>query len=140
MRRRPNRGTRRSTPKRRGTPPAAGTGRRRGRPPRVVEAATSGIEFDIRRVLRCAGDVVSVEEVMDVLARWLGSRPSESAGGAPPSRGGSPFASPFTPSFAVPSELRRRAAVAGAAVAGCRARLRSLWHRAPRAPQLGALA
>ncbi len=127
MRRRPNRSTRRNASKRRGTPPATGMrGRGRGAP--TADAATSSIDLDIGRVLRCAGDCVTLEEVMDVLARWLGGRAPAAGPSAPP-----------TP-FAVPSDLRRRATLAGTALAHCRARFVSLWRPASIGSRPGALA
>ncbi len=116
MRRRPNPSTRRNASKRRGTPPAAGTNRRRGRRASMVEVVASAIDLDIRRVLRCAGDCLTIEEVMDVLARWLGSRTAATGPSGP------------APSSAMPAQLRRRV------------RLASRRHDGAVPPRVGALA
>jgi hypothetical protein len=84
----------------------------------MPEVVTSSVELDIRRVLRYAGDCVTLDEVMDVLARWLGGRAPLAGPGAPP-----------TASAAQP-EIRRRAAVAGAALAYYRARFDAEWAEA----------
>ncbi|MGZ8378678.1 MAG: hypothetical protein ACXW61_02950 [Gemmatirosa sp.] len=127
MRRRPNHGTRRNASKRRGTPRAANAGRGRRRVS-MVEVVTSSVDLDIRRVLRCAGDCVTLEEVMDVLARWLGTHAPTGGSAAP------------AVSSAAPSELRRRATVAGAVLAGYRACVETPWRQEPVGSRMGALA